>query len=154
MARYVLSVICAALISGVALSLAQSSAAKGVVKLLCGAFLAVTVVSPLTRMDLESLLDLPFPDRDDVETMTAAGERMARKSLEESIVARCAAYIQDKAAACGAEVSVEIGVSGDPIPVPGEAVITGNLSPAAREKLKTMIHSDLGIPEESIRWTG
>lgn len=154
MQRYVLSVICGALISGAALSLTQSSAAKGVVKLLCGAFLAVTILAPLTKMDLEKMLSLPIPDQEDVEAMTAAGEGMARKSLEESIKSRCEAYIQDKAPECGEAVTVDITVSRDQPPIPTEAKVAGRVSPDTKRKLETILHSDLGIPKESIQWTG
>lgn len=154
MRQYVLTVICAALLSGVALSLVQSSGAKGVVKLICGGILAVTVLSPLAKFDIEQELRRVLPNKMEAEAFAAQGEQMSRASMAALIKSRTESYILNKAAALGGEITAEVRLSDDVPPVPEAAVLTGRVSPLLRQQLERMMEEKLGIPKENLKWTG
>lgn len=148
--QYVLSVICAALICGIAQSLVRDGIGKGVIKLICSVFLMVTLLAPLPglRLELESFL----PDRLEGECLAAQGENMARGAVDQLIKEQLETYILDKAAALPAQVQAEVILNEDGLPV--AALLAGRLPPEARETLEEMIQTDLGIPKENLQWTG
>lgn len=152
MRQYVLSVICAAAICGIVLGIVRDGAPRAVLKILCGAFLAVTVASPLAGADFERVQSFVFPDELAAERMTASGEKMARLSLAAIIKENTEAYILDKATAQHGDLKVEITVSDDPMPIPVAAVLTGRVSPYAKSQIETILRTDLGIPKENVRW--
>lgn len=149
MRSYILSVICAALISGILKSMVQGNA---VVKLLCSVFLAVTVLSPLSSLNWEEFFAMSLPDGFQIDQMTAAGENMAEEAMAGIIKERCESYILDKATGLHANLRVEISLSGENIPM--AAALSGRASPDSKRKIERMLQTDMGIPKESVRWTG
>lgn len=149
MSRYVLSVICAALICGTVLSLLREGAPRSVVKLLCGVFLAITVASPLMRADFDITLSLP--EMADARALQAAGENMAASARRAIIKQSCETYIMDKATALHASVRAEVTIGRDEVPVAVE--LTGPVSPQAKAQIETMIQTELGISKENLQWT-
>lgn len=154
MGRYLYGVICVCLIIGILLRLTQGSAAQGVVKLLCGAILAITVVSPFQNLDLDRELALLLPGSEEAARAAQAGEDMARKNLSAIIKEDAEAYILDKAAQLQGDLAVDITVSDEALPVPVAARMTGSVSPYARSQLEQVLTGDLGIPKENLRWSG
>ncbi|MDO5399793.1 MAG: hypothetical protein Q4F17_02270 [Eubacteriales bacterium] len=150
--QYLLSIICASLICGIVLSMVKEEGARTAVKLLCGAVLAMTVVSPLFGLDPDRLAEL-IPDSLDGAGYVSEGENMARQAMAQHIKQACEAYILDKASSLHADVEVEITLGGeDQVPVAAE--LTGTASPNARAQLLSSLQGELGIPKENIRWTG
>lgn len=152
--QYIGSIICMSLISGILLSLVQEQTGKAVLKLLCGAALTLTVVSPLCGLSLDDLGAALLPDGLDAEDFTAEGENMARENLARLIKQEAEAYILDKATSLHADVHIEISLSEDSLPVPVGAVLSGTASPYARQQLEGILQKDLGIPKENVQWTG
>lgn len=150
--QYAISVVAAAMICGVLSSLLQNSAAKELVKLLCGLFLTVTVISPLVDIDFDALMEFSFPYTQEAEYVAARGENMARETIADIIKTETEAYILDKAAELNTELTVEVTVSDDRIPV--SAVLSGDISPYARQQLENILQRDLGIAKENQVWTG
>lgn len=145
-----MTVICASLVTGILLSLTQGKAAQGVMKLLSGIFLTLTLLDPLTSLDWEEMLSLPDPSA--AEAMAAAGENMAKEALGDIIKQECETYIRDKATDLHENVQVEILLSeGDP-PVPVAAVLTGRVSPYGKSRIEGILLRDLGIPKEKVEW--
>ncbi len=150
--EYLLSVTAAALVCAlVRRLLAGKGSAEAMGKILAGIFMILTALTPLTQFRLPELLELPFSG--DSQAAVAHGEELAQKELAAGISDRVEAYILEKAAAMGAYLTVDVVLSHDPIPVPVKVCLQGSISPYARQKLQTMIQTDLGINKENQVWT-
>lgn len=154
MRQYLFSVICACLICGILLSLVKGAASQAIVKLLCSALLAVSILAPLSKVDFSREFALLLPDKMDGDRMARAGEDMARKSLAGIIKENAEAYILDKAAELQGELTVDITVTNEDLPVPAAAMFSGRVSPLEKAWLETIMERDLGIPKENLRWSG
>ena len=150
--QYVISVAAAALICGIVSGMVQNGAAKELVRLLCGLFLAVTALHPLVKLDLSNLGEFVLPYTQEAESVAAMGENMARESMADIIKAESEAYILDKAAELNAEITAQITVGDDQ--APAAAKLSGEVSPYARQRLEKILESDLGIAKENQLWTG
>lgn len=150
--EYLLSVTAAAIVCALLRRLlAGKGSAETMGKILAGIFMSLTVLLPLTRLPMPQFGELPFSA--DAQQAVQAGEEIARKALSERISAGAEAYILEKAAAMQADLSVEVELSNDPIPVPLRVYLWGNIAPYAKQKLQIMIQKDLGIEKENQVWT-
>ena len=151
--EYLVSVTAAALLCGIIRSLAgEMSGSGGLLVLICGIFLALTVIRPLKELDLKDISILPADLMAEAQSVSAQGAEYTREASEQIIKQRCEAYVLDKARELEAQIRVEIELSreGDPIPVSSR--VTGELSPYAKGKLSRILKTDLGIPEEDQQW--
>ena len=90
----VISVTGAAIVCGVVMALSPKGSAKSVLKMLCGLFLAFTVIRPVTKIDLEALIDeFTLSYSIDGDAMAAFGENLSREAMAERIKAQTEAYI-------------------------------------------------------------
>ena len=152
MRHYILSVILAAMICGIAVSMVSSQSGKAWIRLLCGLILTSTVIKPLSSV---SNLDISIFDREiwsEGEAISAQGEKQAQDSMAAIIKERCEAYILDKANELGVSVMAEVTLSRDSIPVPVSVTLSGSVSPYLRLKLESIIQEDMGITKENLRW--
>ena len=152
---YLLSVTTAAIICGIIMGIFGKKGTIGVVvKLLCGMFLAVTVISPVLELNLNEL-DLYLSDLQTVsDSAVQTGVHSARESLCLGIKEQTEAYILDKALGWNTDLEVEIVLSDEALPIPIEVRLYGDVSPYTRNFLTRMIESDLGIPREAQIWIG
>ena len=150
MRDYVLSVCAAAMIAGILTTLAGSGTAGKLLKMLSGLFLAVTVISPLVRLELPDpsawMTDFTRKGRE----TAAEGERMGREYSEAIISAELEAYILDKAAMLDGDLDVAVALDDDGMPE--RVTLTGSVSPQAREKLSRCLEEELGMGEEAQVW--
>ena len=150
MGKYLLSIITAALLCGIATSLLGNKGALGTaVKLLAGIYMTLSIVAPWGQLRFGELSDLKDQLTSDAERVTLSGQNAAREAMAESIINSTRAYILDKAESLGAELTVEVMLDDSPIPIPNKVRIRGNISPYNREKLSSIIERDLGIPTEA-----
>lgn len=153
--EYILSVCAAAIICSVVTVLTHGkTTVSQLVKLCSGIFLSLIVIRPLTDIDLTVFADLTFSHISAAEEAASTGKNLASDALTDIIKGRCEAYILDKAETLGAEITVEVTVSQDDIPVPVTAVIQGNVSPFAKSQLMSLLCNQLGIPKEDQKWVG
>ena len=96
--QYVISVVAAAMLCGIVVRLFPNGSGKQVGKLICGLFLAYTVLSPISRVDFSNLPDFSLGYMGDAEDAAAMGENLARDSMADIIKEETEAYILDKAA--------------------------------------------------------
>ena len=96
--QYVISVVAAAMLCGIVVRLFPNGSGKQMGKLICGLFLAYTVLSPISRVDFSKLPDFSLRYMDDAEDAAAMGENLARDSMADIIKEETEAYILDKAA--------------------------------------------------------
>lgn len=153
--NYLLGITAAALVCSILTRLLGSKGLLGTaVKLLAGIFMALTVVSPWVNIRLTSLGDFTQGISYDASAAAADGENSAMEAMAEIIKQQTQAYILDKAESLGAQLSVEVTVSGDDLPVPCAVRLEGQISPYAKSALSTCIAEDLGISVEEQIWIG
>ena len=152
--EYILSICGAALICAIITPfLKQKSAASGIGKMATGIFLLLAVLRPLPGLEWSSLEEISAQVRTEAEFVAQTGEEKSRQALSEIIIDRAEAYILQKADALGIQITVEVNVSGDHIPVPETVYISGAAAPYAKRQLQEMIRQDLGIAKENLIWT-
>ena len=71
--QYVISVVAAAMLCGIVVWLFPIGSGKQVGKLICGLFLAYTVLSPISRVDFSNLPDFSLGCMDDAKDAAAMG---------------------------------------------------------------------------------
>ncbi len=112
------------------------------------------VILPLPRLDFDDLTAFARDFAVVGEAVSADGQELAREAMGDIIKSRTEAYILDKAGLYHAQITAEVRVSGEEVPVPASVTIRGNISPYAREALERLIATDLGIPKEGQQWIG
>lgn len=151
--QWLLSVLAASLLTGAARAIMPRGAVSQVGKLACGLVLFLAVVSPVLGaryLELNELLDEYAREVALVEEETAK----VSKNLTSSFIDReTDAYIQGKTEELGLSCEVEVlwDWSGE-VPVPSEAVVTGELTGDERETLTQTLAQDLTIPAEAITY--
>lgn len=151
--QYILSIIAAAVICGIIIRLVNEKTQTGaLVKMLAGLFLTLTVISPLAKIQLSNISTYITELEFDSHSITEAGETMAQESMSSIIMAQTESYILEKASSLHLNVSVDVKLSQDAIPVPREITIKGDASPYAKAQLQSCIVNDIGISEEYLTW--
>ena len=152
---YFLSVTGAAIICGILNSLLGKNTGAGkLLRLICGIFLTVVIIRPITQLDIDAVTDFRIGGTDEVSLAVEAGENLASDAMAEIIKTNCEAYILDKAQSLGLALSVEVEVTQGELPVPQTVYIHGSASPYARSQLIAILKEQLGIAEEDQIWTG
>ena len=147
---YILSVVCTAVLCGMILLLFEKRTIQGVVKLVLGIVLTVAVLKPIIQDDFISLED-HFDDLQ-VERMyaVATGSDYAKLLEAEIIKEKTQAYILDEAAKLGADITAEVELDTDNIPV--SVCIYGQMAPYTKKQLESVIESQLAIQKENLLW--
>ena len=148
--QYVLSLTAAALLGGLLLSCVPEGSGRKILRLVCGILLTVTALKPLGQLRLPDLDALTGEYRQQAEAAVAMGQEMARMEAQEGIRKALEAYILDKAAELGLEITPEVFLDGSGIPVCVQ--LEGDVSSGMRQKMQTIITNDLGIPGEAQEW--
>ena len=115
-----------------------------------GLILLVTLLQPLLGVDFEDLELRLEQSRETVEQRQQELEQAGEREMAELIERQTAAYIWDKADALGLDLSAEVRVERGPdgIPLPVSATLTGTYS----EALSAYLERELGIPRERQVW--
>lgn len=148
--QYIISVVAAALICGIITGLFPKGAAREVMKLVCGLFLAYTVLRPMAGAELGHLEDLPFSFSSQGEAAAALGIQMAEESMAQFIKEETQAYILDKASKLGLTLEADVTLDEENIPV--AVTLRGQVSPYDRSRLERMLTQDLAIAKENLQW--
>lgn len=153
--KYILSVAAAAILLGILQSLlGKKSGTAVLLQLIGGLFLAFTVISPVARVDLDLLFEMPFAVTADGNAIAAQGQALSRDQLESIIKEQCESYILDKALCFQADLEVEVTLSRDEMPVPSAVRLLGSVSPYAKQALQQWLQDEMGIPKENQLWIG
>lgn len=149
--EYIFSVTAAAVICAVLTHIsAGAGKSSGIIKLLSGLFLALTVIRPITDIQIDELTDYTLRIEEDAQQAINTGEDFAQESLATIIKQETQAYILDKASVLGAEIRIDVVLDDDAIPK--EVYIQGAVSPYAKSKLQKIISEDIGIAKEYQIW--
>ncbi len=151
--RYIVSVTAASIICGIVMGISQKNNTQPILKLVCGLFLAFTVIKPITQIELTELAEVSTPYTKNAVQAAALGENLSREAMADIIKAETEAYILEKAAALNVSLKVEVTVDGDP-PVPTAVRLSGEVSPYAKQQLQQILCEELDIAKENQQWTG
>ena len=116
--------------------------------------LAFVILSPVGDWDPDAVASFAQFYDTEGERAAEAGVNMASDAMQEIISAETCAYILDKATELGAEISVEVQLTDENLPVPKSVFLEGNISPYGKKQLTGWMETELGIPEEHQIWTG
>lgn len=151
--QYLISVVAAAIISSIAITLISKKSAHGtVVKLLVGIFMSITVVSPLTSFRLSDIGTYLESAEYSAESVANNGSEVAFQEMSVIISEQTQAYILDKASSLGLQLEVDVTLTESTPPVPHAAILMGDASPYAKMRLQQLITNDLGISEDNVIW--
>ncbi len=153
--RYIASVCAAAVLCGMLNHLLPGGgAAKKLLRLISGIFLAFVAVQPLAEIELGALPVLSGEYFRDAQAASAEGEEMASEAISAIIKEQTEAYILDKARQLQADLTVEVTLSQDPLPTPVAVRLEGTISPYNKAKLAALLAQELGIAKECQIWIG
>ena len=152
--EYILGIICAAIICGIATALVGKSGSVGMaMKLLYGLIMVLVVLLPWTKgkmLDFSIYMDSL---KEDAEHAVQQGCAYSESAMEEIIKQNVSTYILDKATSLGVNVTVEVQLSEDSPQLPIGVTISGDISPYARKVLSADIENALGISAEEQQWS-
>ena len=150
--QYIISVTTAAVLCGILTSLVGGKHIKPVWMLIVGIFMTLTAIRPLADIDLGAVPTLTEGYSSLAEEAVQAGESMMTAQTQAIIKSRLEAYILDKAERMGVSLTVEISLGESGLPV--SVRLSGDVSPGAKSRLRSIIATDLGIPKEAQTWGG
>ena len=151
--NYILSIVGAAIVCGVVKSLINEKTATGqMIKLLCGILITITVIRPLVNISFGTVTGYLDSLSVSGNLYVENGKTLAQNEMAAIIKEQTEAYILDKAAAFGADVEVEILMPADSSWQPDGVIISGSISPYAKERLQKIIAEDIQIPKENQQW--
>lgn len=150
---YLFSVIGGAMVCGVVLNLTPEGKFRQISKFLCGLFLTISLLHPLSEMDLSRIASTwQLPTDISAEDISAMAQDYSRSLLSERIKREAEEYILDKATDLGVSITADIHLSWDDIPIPTEVILSGSSDPTVKKQLETLIAQDLGIAKENQTW--
>lgn len=147
---YALSLITASLICGILQSVIPAGSRKRILGIICGVFLLLILLTPLSDIQLPDLQDYLSRFQTEGEAAAAMGQKMALTERQELIILGLRSYILDKAAALGFDP--EVNVTLDPEGVPTAVSLEGSFTPSQQEALQAILTNDLGIAKEDQQW--
>lgn len=150
--EYLFSVTAGALLCGILKALVGDKGTQaGLLRLLCGIFLALTVIRPLGELDLQDVTVYPEAVLEDAKAAAEEGTDYAQRAMARHIKEKSEAYILDKATRLGARITPEVTVAGEG-PVPVSCTLRGTCTAYVREQLSRILEADLGIRREDQHW--
>ena len=149
--QYLLGILCAALVCSVLTTVIGKNKTIGsIIKMLCGIFLAVTVVSPITNWNFSNL-DI-LPDEWDSDVASDAGIYYSTEQMGAIIKDQTQAYILDKAKQMGVDINIDVTLDSTYPYAPDSVVLSGVIGPYNKHRLMQIISEDLAIPEDKQIW--
>ena len=150
--QYFLSIVAAALICSILkLLLGEKTGYGSIVTLICGVFMAVTVISPWIRLEFVDFTSYKIEIKNHAHDISESGKKAAEMELRTIIMDQTETYILDKAASIDASVQVDVILHNEE-PVPASVVITGDISPYTKTVLSNFMEDTLDISEDAQIW--
>jgi len=152
--EYIFSVSAVSLLCGIVCGILKDCSAIKPVKLVCSLILLFAVLRPVTRWDHFADFGFSIPDFPVEESIVSQGANAYQNAAAEIIKQNTQAYIVDKAAALGLEITAEVILSSEYPPVPEGVILSGAVSPYLKLRLEELIQEELNIAKENQVWTG
>lgn len=148
--NYIFSVTAVCLICGAVLSLHGNGSSKELIRMVCGVFLAVTVLAPVKHLEIPDWGHYFQESAAEAQQQAGYGAEMAEQAIRQSITARLEAYILDKAKALGEDITCSIVLGQDRYPK--SVTVQGGIAEENRQFLSDWITEVLGIAKENQQW--
>lgn len=149
--QYVLTMILAAILCAVVVSIMPEKAGKqSVIRMICGLYLLLVACKPMGIISFAAEENDLVTYRQEAEQMQTEARKQADEAMTAVIKAQTETYIEDKAEALGATVTAGVMLAEDMLP--WQVELTGEVSPYVKTRLVQTIWADLGIPEERQVW--
>ncbi len=150
---YLLRIVAAAIICSIATTIVgKKGTLATTVKLICGIFISVTLISPLVNIKIADMTNYIDDLKIDASDMITQAEEGTRTQIAERIKQQTQSYILDKAETYGAHLTVEVSVETSGLPVPNGVTIRGDVSPYAKSQLQQLIVDNFDISPEAQQW--
>ena len=151
--QYIFTLICMSLICMLLPEFFENgSGLKKQIQFVAGILMILTVLAPLVG----NRITLPefYIDglSDEAQHAITTGQEDADDMFRKIIIERTQAYILDKSASMGADISVELTLTDAETPTPETVTLCGTVSPYVKKKLTRALISDLGISEDKLQW--
>ena len=147
--RYLLQIVAVAILCGILGSLCEKSSNMPVIRLILGTVMVISVLQPVLKLSIQDIT----MDYHEMAIMgngyVTEGQDQAKAAAAVIISDRINAYIENKAAQLGAEVSASIYMKDG---IPESVTIAGDIPPYVRSQLSAWIASEIGIVKEEQRW--
>lgn len=147
---YIISAVVCSLSCGLATQMVTGLKQKELIRFVCGILLSITVLSPVIRIHPEECLKNLLQDLEEPDFLIAEGEKLAKEQQLACIKEACETYILDRSKAMGVEISIQISLDTEGIPIYAE--INGKGDSEVQLQLQTILTTDLGIPKEHQQW--
>ncbi len=152
--KYLISIVAASLICSILLGIvANKGSRKGVIRLLCGIFLSLTIIRPLLTVRLDDLSLYARSITVDAQDAISYGETLSSAQRTEYIKQGVETYILDKAAFLEITLDVSVDLDADS-GIPEGVTLSGTVAPLAKARLSEYIELELGIDKEDQHWIG
>ena len=153
--QYILSIGLASLLVAIIGEFSDQKSATGtLIRMVCGLFLAFTVINPITKLNFGILETFSQNLRPETSTAVSAGTELAEESLHQIIKQETEEYILDKAHEWDCALTVDVNVGEGSIPIPESVQIIGDVPADVRKDLADILEQELGISKENQQWTG
>lgn len=150
--NYLVSVLAACMIAVIASVLVRKSPIQKVVRMVGGILILLVVISPLLRLDTESLGKRIEEFCGERNFDTSQIEANTREQLAAHIKRTTEAYIENRAAELGAAIQAKVTVGDGEYPTPVAVTIIGTLTPEQRGELAAYLTVSLGIAADKQEW--
>lgn len=153
--QYILSIALASLLVAIIGEFSDKKSATGtVIRMVCGLFLAFTVINPITELNFGILETFSENLRPDTASAVSTGTELAEESLHQIIKQETQTYILDKARLLGCTLEADVKVGEGEPPVPESVRITGEVPVHVRKEMELLLEQELGISKENQQWIG
>lgn len=151
--QYLMSLIAAAIIVGIATSVVKAKGSGGsIIRLVSGIFLALVMLSPILKIEIHDFMDFYSDISLDASSAVNEGKNVVQNEMYAIIKENLEAYILDKASALQLDVVVDVTLTEDLPPVPDSITIKGNVSPYNKQAFQAFLIEEIGIPKEQQIW--
>lgn len=150
--KYVVSLTTAAILCGILLSLLKDDSLRKLLRLVCGIFLILAVLEPLTEISSSDFSWQYSAYVSEGRAAAAVGEELAADARNRIIKEELHSYILDKAVSTGAEIEAELTLDENGVPV--FVHISGKWTPESKSDISRFLSEELGIAKENQQWTG
>ena len=153
--KYILSVGMASLIVAIITEFSEKKSSTGMlIRMVCGLFLAFTVINPLTNLNFEILETFSGSYSHDAEAAVSVGTAKSEDALRDIIKQETETYILDKAQSYGCALEVDVTVGKGTVPKPESVRINGQVPADTLKQLEKILETELGISKEYQQWIG
>lgn len=151
--QYLITLISASMLCSIAITFVGNKGAHStIIKLICGLFVTVCVLSPVIKIEIEDVSSYFATLNADAASISSQGQEHYLDSTAAVIKSQLESYVLEKAAAMNANISVEFVMSSENCLLPESVKLSGSIAPFTKQRIEQFITSDLGIPKENQMW--